>query len=77
MALLKNNKLFMHALYCVCETNLPRDLYRNKICFSNAHFKQTEEQDQSGTLGDPTNLRCRKCRRCLIDSTILLEVGIL
>ncbi len=67
------NYLCMH--YIVCDTNLPKDLYRNKIWFSNAHFKQTEEQDQSETLEDPTNLRCRKCRRCLIDSTSLLKVG--
>ncbi|CAM4667763.1 unnamed protein product [Leuciscus chuanchicus] len=33
-----------------------------------------EEQDKSSTLEDPTNLRCRKCRRCLIDSTSLLKV---
>ncbi|XP_050948914.1 E3 ubiquitin-protein ligase RNF180 [Labeo rohita] len=35
----------------------------------------TEEQEQSGTPEDPTNLRCRKCRRCLIDSTSLLKVA--
>ncbi|XP_077089105.1 E3 ubiquitin-protein ligase RNF180 isoform X2 [Siphateles boraxobius] len=35
-----------------------------------------EEQDKSRTLEDSTNLRCRKCRRCLIDSTSLLKVVI-
>ncbi|KAK2872636.1 hypothetical protein QQF64_017740 [Cirrhinus molitorella] len=34
----------------------------------------TEEQFQSGTPEDPTNLRCRKCRRCLVDSISLLKV---
>lgn len=34
----------------------------------------TKEQDLSGTLEDPTNLRCKKCRRCLIDSTSLLKI---
>ncbi|KAK7143438.1 hypothetical protein R3I93_014560 [Phoxinus phoxinus] len=34
----------------------------------------SEEQDKSRTLEDSTNLRCRKCRRCLIDSTSLLKV---
>lgn len=46
-----------------------------QLFFSTAHFKQNEEQDKSRTLEDPTNLRCRKCRRCLIDSTSLLKVG--
>ncbi|XP_043077080.1 E3 ubiquitin-protein ligase RNF180 isoform X2 [Puntigrus tetrazona] len=35
----------------------------------------TEERDQSVTLEDPINLRCRKCRRCLLDSTSILKVG--
>ncbi|KAI7796163.1 E3 ubiquitin-protein ligase RNF180 [Triplophysa rosa] len=35
----------------------------------------TKEQDLSETLEDPTNLRCKKCRRCLIDSTSLLKIA--
>lgn len=34
----------------------------------------TEDQDHSRTVENSTNLRCRKCRRCLIDTTSLLKV---
>ncbi|XP_055036861.2 E3 ubiquitin-protein ligase RNF180 isoform X2 [Misgurnus anguillicaudatus] len=35
---------------------------------------ETKEEDLSETLEESTNLRCKKCRRCLIDSSSLLKI---
>lgn len=35
---------------------------------------ETKEEDLSEPLEESTNLRCKKCRRCLIDSTSLLKI---